>query len=256
MYDELCLAVCRKQRYTQFKSTTDSDRYRTDFILDGVPIVNAFIDRPKEMAKLETHLFPGRGEQRKRILVLHGLGGMGKTQLAVEFARRHRKRFSSVFWLDGRSEDTLRQSFAAKATRIPPGQIPESSRRYLDSPKSSVNIAAVIHDVKSWLNAVENNAWLLIFDNVDQDFQRPLADSGAYDVQKYFPGADHGSILITTRLSTLDQLGESLKLDKVSDEQAKAISESRYRKGFEGIFPFIRLLKLGRMKHDANKKLL
>jgi predicted ATPase len=48
------------------------------------------------MVKLERVLLP-RPEQRQKIHVLRGLGGMGKTQLAVEFARRHYRQFSSVF---------------------------------------------------------------------------------------------------------------------------------------------------------------
>ncbi|KAK3935396.1 hypothetical protein QBC46DRAFT_397584 [Diplogelasinospora grovesii] len=42
--------------------------------------------------------------------VLHGLGGIGKIQLAVDFTRRHKATFSAIFWLDGRSEDLLRYS--------------------------------------------------------------------------------------------------------------------------------------------------
>src|SRR5436190_21111529 len=45
---------------------------------------------------------------------------------------------------------------------------------------------------------------------------------GGYDVRRYFPG-DHGSVLITTRLSRLAQLGDSTQLKGVDEQQGKAI---------------------------------
>ena len=72
-------------------------------------------------------------DYRQQVVVLHGLGGIGKTQLAAEFARRHQAAFTSVFWLDGNSEDSLKQSITDCAGRIPEGQIPETSRRYSSS---------------------------------------------------------------------------------------------------------------------------
>jgi adenylylsulfate kinase-like enzyme len=56
---------------------------------------------------------------RRKTFLLHGLGGMGTTQLAVAFARRHQQRFSAILWLDGSSIDQLKSSLAAVASRIP-----------------------------------------------------------------------------------------------------------------------------------------
>jgi tetratricopeptide (TPR) repeat protein len=181
------------------------------------------------MAELERVLVPGpRQSQRQKIHVLHGLGGMGKTQLAVEFARRHHRRFSSVFWLDGRSEDTLKRSIASCASRIPRGQIAETSRMY--NLNNGTNVDAVVRDVVAWLARSDNTAWLLIFDNVDREHEAQDGDSDAYDVTRYLSGADHGSVLVTTRLARLEQLGESQQLGKVSEEQGRSIFRSWYRK--------------------------
>jgi hypothetical protein len=113
-----------------------------------VPRARQFVDRLVEIVKLERVLLPRpeQGQrQRQKIHVLRGLGGIGKTQLAVEFARRHYRRFSSVFWLDGRSEDILKRSIASCAGKIPLGQIPETSRGY--AADSSADIDAVVKDV-------------------------------------------------------------------------------------------------------------
>lgn len=198
------------------------------FSLQGVPVSNHFVDRPSDTAKLDQCLLPqhvrSRHNQQRKIFVLYGLGGIGKTQLAADFARRHRATFSSVFWLDGRSEDRLRQSLAGCANRIPNGQIPDRSRKSVPSSEDDLNI--VVADVLDWLARPDNVDWLLIFDNVDQDHEQGGA-TGAFDVRRYLPG-DHGSALITTRLSRLAQLGDAKQLKKVDENLSKAIFEKWY----------------------------
>ncbi|KAF2711453.1 FabD/lysophospholipase-like protein [Pleomassaria siparia CBS 279.74] len=205
-------------------------QFWTQFSLQGVPTVGKFVDRPTEMAELERVLLPRHDQsQRQKIHVLHGLGGIGKTQLTVEFARRHHDKFSSVFWLDGRSEDSLKRSIASCAGRIPQGQIPKTSRAYtaVDSANVSADVNAVVKDVLGWLADPGNTAWLLIFDNVDREYNPQGGDPDSYDVKLYFSGADHGSVLITSRLATLEQLGDAQKLGKVTKEQGQAIFQNQ-----------------------------
>jgi hypothetical protein len=190
--------------------------------------VNTFVKRPSEMAELERALLPQRQNMRQKIFVLHGLGGIGKTQLAVEFTRRHHRKFSSVFWLDGSSEDSLKLSIARYASRIPASQISDASRTY--SMSSEGNIDEVVREVMGWLAQPDNTEWLVVFDNVDRDYSPHTADPLAYDVRQYFSGADHGSVMITTRLARLEQLGGSQQVNKVDRAQAQAILESWYRK--------------------------
>lgn len=192
--------------------------YRTTFALHGLPASNHFVDRKPESDDLERCLlsqsrsFP----TQRRIFVLHGLGGIGKTQLAADFARRHKATFSSAFWLDGRSENDLRQSFARYASKIPNSQIRDSRRNVV--PTSNEEIDAAVADVLDWLARPDNTDWLLIFDNVDQDADQG-GETGIYNIQRYLPD-DHGSVLITTRLARLAQLGDSRQLRKVDKELA------------------------------------
>jgi hypothetical protein len=76
----------------------------------------------------------------------------------------------------------------------------------------------------------DNTTWLLIFDNVDREYMAQGGDPHAYDVRRYLSGADYGSVLVTTRLARLEQLGESQQLGKVSKQQGRAIFESWYKK--------------------------
>lgn len=206
----------------------DFGPYRTVFALHGAPASNRFVDRQSDTDELERSLLPRSRSLRtcRRIFVLYGLGGIGKTQLAADFARRHKGAFSSVFWLDGRSEDQLRQSLAGYASKIPKGQIPDRSRDAgLNSEK---DVDLVVADVLDWLGRPDNVDWLLVFDNVDQDFEQGNG-TGAYDVRRYLPG-DHGSVLITTRLARMAQLGDSRRLKNVDGELGKAIFERWYRR--------------------------
>lgn len=70
-----------------------------------------------------------------------------------------------MFWLDGRSEDSLKQSAASCASRIPDDQISEISRTY--SADSNGDLDAVVKEVMTWLAQPDNTDWLLIFDNID-----------------------------------------------------------------------------------------
>jgi len=223
-------AIARLKRELAIQSNVEAalpqhEQYRTPFSLQGVPKVNKFIDRPSEMDDLEQALLPHSSSERQRIFVLCGLGGIGKTQLAIEFARKHHRRFTSVFWLDGRTEETLKQSIASCASRIPEGQIGGKSRMHT---ADNDDINAIVSDVLTWLQRPDNTDWLLVFDNVDRDYRERDADPQAYDVSNYFSGADHGSVLITTRLSSLEELGSSRRLGKLSEDQADAMFRNRY----------------------------
>lgn len=197
-------------------------KYHIPFSLKGLP-VGKFADRPRDMKALEQALLPQKHAKGRRTLVVHGLGGVGKTQLAAAFARRHQHNFSSVLWLDGNSKSSLEQSISACASRIQIGQIPETSRMYAAGEGGDVDLA--VKNVLGWLSMSDNRDWLVVVDNVDRDYRR-REDAEAYDVDVYLPEADHGSVLVTTRLPHLGQLGERWEVKKVDEERARAIFET------------------------------
>jgi len=174
-----------------------------------------FTTRAEYIVALEESLLPKVSPGRK-VFVLYGLGGIGKTQLAIKFAKDHQKEFNSVFFLDGSSQDSLFKSFAAIFRRI-------AESKTLGN-KDSVNLAtnnqippqAMAEKAMQWLAHQSNNRWLLIFDNIDKE----PSDEGGFDIMPFFPPKDHGSILITTRLAPLSKLGHSKKVGRMSDEEA------------------------------------
>jgi tetratricopeptide (TPR) repeat protein len=198
-----------------------------------MPVVNKFVTRDQEMQKLESLLIDGpiASRGRRNVVIVHGMGGIGKTQLAVEFARKHHQHFSAVFWLDGSSETSLKQSFVDMMKRIPRSELTTDDAARLGD--AAVEADVTVRECQHWLSIPSNSHWLLVVDNVDRDY-RDKGDSQAYNVKDYFPDADHGSMLITSRLSDLQRLGSGIKLGVVGAGQARAILESNTGRSVEG----------------------
>lgn len=195
-----------------------------------------FVQREREVAQLEK-FFGTDGDadgKRRKVFVVHGLGGMGKTQLCVEYVRRHKEDFTAIFWLDGSSKDALRQSLAAA-----------SARATRQGPSSTALPAPDAHDVDEaitallqWLSLEANTGWLLVLDNVDREWQgaKGRADPEAYDFKDYLPPADHGNVLITTRLGRLQRTRASLRLGEVGNDVGREMLESRAGRELPGMY--------------------
>ncbi|KAF1360965.1 TPR-like protein, partial [Lizonia empirigonia] len=204
-------------------------KHKVELSLQGVPVVGQFVDRPAEMVAVEQILLEASPpispttKHRQKVVAVYGLGGIGKTQLAVEFARKHHHRFSAVFWLDGSSKASLEQSFVDVAQRLPRDELTADGAARLS--EAAVEADVAVRECQRWLTMPSNRHWLLIIDNVDRDHYH-YNDPQAYNVQTYFPHADHGSILITSRLPSLQRLGAGVKVGTVAAEQARAILEN------------------------------
>ena len=85
------------------------------FSLSDVSEIEHFVAREEELAEMHKTL---SGDGSRRTIVLHGLGGIGKTQLTVAYAKRYKDNYSAVFWLNIKDEDSLKQSFAKVAKQI------------------------------------------------------------------------------------------------------------------------------------------
>jgi hypothetical protein len=216
---------------------TDHGKHKIELSLQGVPVVSQFVDRPAEMAAVEQLLLDASPatssatRRRRKVVVVHGLGGIGKTQLVVEFARKHHHRFSVVFWLDGSSEASLKQSFVDMAQRLPRSELTVEGAAQLSDATVEADVA--VRECERWLSISSNVHWLLLIDNIDRDHY-DQEDPQAYNVQAYFPHADHGSVLITSRLASLQRLGSGVKVGTVAAKQARAILENNAGRVVEG----------------------
>jgi hypothetical protein len=157
-----------------------------------------FIGREAEFQDMELILQPQSDspDSTRKVLILGGMGGIGKTQLAITYAKRHRHSYSSIFWLNANTEATLNNSLRAVANRI--------------LPVSKLDDDQVWVHVSNWLSKLDNTRWLLIFDNHD--------DPDQYEITKFYPSVAHGSIVITTRQP--DRVnGEKIKVQSMAKEE-------------------------------------
>jgi Tfp pilus assembly protein PilF len=155
-----------------------------------------FTGREDELAELRASLMAGDATALVQARVIHGLGGIGKTQLAIEYAYRYGWDYDIVWWV--RSEDTvtLASDYASLAVKL---DLPE---------KDATEQSAIVEAVKEWLR--QNRGWLLIFDNAED----------AKSMRDYIPRGSMGHLIITSRNRNWTGLAKSLSVTSLPLEKA------------------------------------
>jgi predicted ATPase len=133
---------------------------------------------------MEEILQPDKESRQQRQVVLGGMGGIGKTQLAIAYAKLHNDAYTSIFWLNATSEITVKTSLKSIVQCFL--EVHEYER---------LNDEQMLLRVRRWLSDLANRRWLLIFDNYD--------DPELFDIRQYYSHTAQGSIIITTRLPEL-----------------------------------------------------
>jgi tetratricopeptide (TPR) repeat protein len=174
-----------------------------------------FTGREAQLSVVESQLAAGGAGAQ----VLSGLGGVGKTRLAVEYAWRHAERYTAIFFVGADGEAELRRSFAALAGR---------TLLDLKLPPDAAEDVAIAEVVVMLRN---RSGWLLILDNVDTlEAQQAL--------RKILP-LEGGRVLITSRLQRWPAGTRRLEVERLDPEPArdyllKATEEGRsFRPGEE-----------------------
>ena len=155
------------------------------------------------------------GDGSRHTVILHGLGGIGKTQLAIAYAKQHKDNYSAIFWLNIKDKDSLRQSFVTAAKQIL-REYPSASR--LTSVDMKGDLTEVIDAVKAWLSLPNNTRWLMIYDNYDNPKSARNADPTVVDIRHFLPESYQGSVIITTRSSEV-KIGRCLPITKLKNVQ-------------------------------------
>ncbi len=109
----------------------DQTRKPMLFGYHSIPESSQFVPRDAEMQRLEQLLLPtDDATGRRKVGVIHGLGGIGKTELAIAFAQRNQSNYDEVTWLDGSSEQRLKESFVDVAQRLPQDDQQQASKKF------------------------------------------------------------------------------------------------------------------------------
>jgi tetratricopeptide (TPR) repeat protein len=163
----------------------------------------------RDLLLAEVHARLTAPEAERRRVVLTGLGGMGKTQLAVEYAYRQRADYDMVWWVRSQQPTSLLGDYAALA-----GQPPLAALRPPEDAPQEASAAAV----RDWLE--RHRRWLLVFDNVEE----PPA------VAELLPRSGTGHVLLTTQAETgWEPLADPLPLGVLAPSDAADFLLSRTR---------------------------
>ena len=153
------------------------ENFSISFSLYAVSDIEHFVARKHELREIHKSLSGGGS---RRTVILYGLGDIGKTQLAVAYAKRHKDNYSAIFWLNIKDKDSLKQSFAMVARQIL-REYPLAGR--LSSLDMKEDLDEVIDAVKVWLSLPYNTRWLMIYDNYDNPKSAKNTDLAAVNIR-------------------------------------------------------------------------
>jgi len=151
-----------------------------------------FTGRDDILERLHNRLITSKTFQPRAI---SGLGGIGKTQIAVEYAYRYQDDYDFILWIKAESRESIISDFVTTAhlLNLPEQKEQEQSR--------------VIQAVKRWFQ--DHEGWLLIFDNADDlTLLRDFLLSGS-----------KGHILLTTREQATGRIAQCIEIEKMEREE-------------------------------------
>ena len=162
-----------------------------------------FTGRGEELAALARALASG---STATVQSLRGMGGVGKTQLAIEFAYAHAGDYDLVYWIAAEEPATIADQFSALAGQLGLDPVPDPE--------------VLQEQVHGGLRSVPG--WLLVFDNAD----------AVEDIRAWLPGGPlppgiPGHVIVTTRRGGFAALGRVMELDVIDSPSAVMLLRTR-----------------------------
>ncbi|OBT84128.1 hypothetical protein VE02_07747 [Pseudogymnoascus sp. 03VT05] len=219
-------------RILHYRTSTSLHKQEKQFFELPLPENLHFTGREQHLQQLQS-VFPIEGQaannpprrQRSsknlRSAILMGLGGCGKTEIALKYARRHRNDYTAVIWVDGTSPKTLASSFNRISSIFPRALKSELQQRsnYHFSPRNSTtDLPATLYggklfDITNWLRDSQGYFWLAIIDNMD--------DPDMIDVvEQLIANWYHGHVIITSRNREASRLGTPVQVTEMELSEA------------------------------------
>ncbi len=165
----------------------------------NIPARNpGFTGRDDLLAEVREQLLAG---DKAVVQALHGMGGVGKTQLAAEYAHRFAGTYDLAWWINAEQGGLIGDQVAALGLAlgcVQPGAGTEAVR------------AAVLAELR------HRGRWLLVFDNAEDPA----------DVAPWLPGGG-GHVLITSRERGWDEVAAPVEVDVLARAESVAILQAR-----------------------------
>ena len=173
-----------------------------------------FVGRDSQLKELTVRL---NTNQLCRRVAIWGLGGVGKTQIALEFAHKTRETSPecSIFWVYANTSASFERGYAdiAECLKLPGRKDPNTNVKFL---------------VQAALSQRERGHWILIIDNADDIdvLSKRGEGSGSMALVDYLPGSSSGSIVFTTRTrKAAISLAKNniIRVDEMNRDDAKEV---------------------------------
>ncbi|WLQ32985.1 FxSxx-COOH system tetratricopeptide repeat protein [Streptomyces castrisilvae] len=166
-------------------------------IWNAPPRNPGFTGRSPALERMRDRLGGGKAVVLPQPQALYGPGGVGKTQVALEYAHRFMADYDLVWWISSEQADAVVAALAELAVRL--------------GARSGDDMAAASREAVDLLrHGVPSDRWLLVFDNAD-DPER---------LRRYFPEGGPGHILVTSRNRAWSQHGDAVPVDVFPREES------------------------------------
>ncbi len=169
--------------------------------------------KPNNLPGSIGELFKGRGEFIDKIRdtlassvgaitqTIAGLGGIGKTRLAIEFGHANEQSYDALFFLSADTPEALKRNIADLTGPL-----------VLDLPEYEGDLDTRLAAALRWLESHTN--WFLIIDNVDHE-------EAACEVEAMLARLKNGHVLVTSRLAKWSNQVKKLDLELLDESAAK-----------------------------------
>ncbi|KAI0113631.1 hypothetical protein GGR51DRAFT_556779 [Nemania sp. FL0031] len=205
------------ERTTKISAFDTMNAFKSSGLPEGGPVTNVTLPRnPQSTGRDENltqlHLYldnrytphQGRDEEGEGSEVgdktttlsclIHGVGGVGKTEIALEYTYRCRRLYTHIFWLPSGNQGLLEEAFHGIFAKL---------HIHIEN-SDTLSLVKKVEMVHEWLQSTDLK-WLLVFDNCED----------LSTLRRFWPTGGRGAIIVTSRNPLLEQQ----QLDRLEDAE-------------------------------------
>ncbi|KAI9857163.1 MAG: Kinesin light chain 3 [Vezdaea acicularis] len=168
--------------------------------------VATFVKRPtlhqKLKQQLHDHINTVSHDDLVALVIVYGLGGVGKSQLVSSYLQEYQDDYSALFWIEAGSRQSIERDYVGIYRRL----FNAYTIKETDLPK----VEDIILAVKSWFHR-KDGRWLFIFDSADAISEEE--DEHSFDIMQYLLDAPKVQTIITTRSSIAKDIPMAVSIE-------------------------------------------